>query len=64
MKCLAFNITTEIERLNVWVARMIDKSWLISIKHTVKAKWEELTLITKLNFLLSLLILKWVIHVK
>jgi len=64
MKCLAFYIATKIEGLNVRIARMIDESWLISIKHTVKAEWEELTLITELNVLLPLFILEWVIHVK
>jgi hypothetical protein len=64
MKCLAFYIATKIEGLNVRIARMIYESWLISIKHTVKAEWEELTLITELNFLLPLFILEMVIHVK
>lgn len=64
METLRVGQAREVERLHIWVAAVVDKSCLVTIKHCVQTQWEELVRVGFLDGLLFVIIGLQVIHVK
>lgn len=64
MQGLRLNCTWKIERLNVWVTRMINEPRFVSIEHSIKAQREKFAPIPQLYQLLALFLLYRIIHIK
>jgi len=64
MENLRVGQSHEVERLHIWVAAVVDKSCLVTVKHSVQTQWEELVRVGFLDGLLFVIIGLQVVHVK
>lgn len=57
-------LTGQIEREDVRVATVVDKTCLVAVEHAVEAEREELVMVGLLNYLLAFITLRWVVQIK